>query len=62
LSKCAIFSSYTFLIFSTWLLEESVEVTTAVYILEAGVGMAFEDVIISKSESDHGMRREECNS
>jgi hypothetical protein len=40
------------------LLEKSVEVIIAVYVLGDRVEMALEEVIISKSEGDNGMRSE----
>jgi hypothetical protein len=61
LSKCAIFSLYTFFIFCIWSLEKSVEVTTTVYVLVDGVGMALKEVLISKSEDNDGMKSKEGN-
>jgi hypothetical protein len=57
LSRLAIFSSYTFLIFSICSLT-GVD-TTIAYVLGIGVGMALGGETQSKSEGEDGMRGEE---
>jgi hypothetical protein len=59
LSKFAIFSSYTFLIFLTCSLT-SVE-TTVAYILESGAEMAFNSETQSKSEDKDDIEEKEGN-
>jgi hypothetical protein len=58
LSRLAIFSSYTFLIFSTYSLTG---VDTAAYVLSIGVEMALGGETQSKSEGEDDMGKKEGN-